>query len=280
MAATHHLLLAHGWAVQAIRAAVPGARVGIDLNLQPTRAASQHPDDLAAARRADGNLNRLFLDPVLRGEYPADMVAHYAGRRPGFSVVQDGDLRIIAEPTDFLGVNFYEPRMVCAESRMAEARAAGFWVPVRPAADALAVDLDTVEVHRPDWERTTMGWEIEPAALAELLLRVRDDYGPRPLYVLENGMANDDYVTPDGQVHDPERIDYLRSHLGALLDSVDAGVDVRGYFVWSLMDNFEWSYGFAKRFGLTWVDYPSGARIPKSSFAWYRDTIRAHALTP
>jgi beta-glucosidase len=195
-------------------------------------------------------------------------------------VVQDGDLRIIAEPTDFLGVNFYEPRMVCAESRMAEARAAGFWVPVRPAADALAVDLDTVEVHRPDWERTTMGWEIEPAALAELLLRVRDDYGPRPLYVLENGMANDDYVTPDGQVHDPERIDYLRSHLGALLDSVDAGVDVRGYFVWSLMDNFEWSYGFAKRFGLTWVDYPSGARIPKSSFAWYRDTIRAHALTP
>jgi beta-glucosidase len=98
--------------------------------------------------------------------------------------------------------------------------------------------------------------------------------------VLENGMANDDYVTPDGEVRDPERIDYLRSHLGAVLDAVDAGVDVRGYFLWTLLDNFEWSYGFSKRFGLTWVDYPTGARIPKSSFAWYRDTVRAHALTP
>jgi beta-glucosidase len=280
VAATHHLLLAHGRAVQAIRAAVPGAQVGIDLNLQPTRPASQHQDDLAAARRADGNLNRLFLDPVLRGEYPADMLAHYAGHAPGFSVVQDGDLRVIAEPTDFLGVNFYEPRMVCATSRMAEARAAGYWVPASPAADALNADLDAVEVHRPDFERTTMDWEIEPAALTELLLRVRDDYGPRPLYVLENGMANDDYVTPDGEVRDPERIAYLRGHLGAVLDAIDAGVDVRGYFVWSLLDNFEWSYGFSKRFGLTWVDYPTGTRIPKSSFAWYRDTVRAHALAP
>jgi beta-glucosidase len=279
-AATHHLLLAHGRAVQALRAAVPAARVGIDLNLQPTRPASQHEDDLAAARLADGNLNRLFLDPVLRGEYPADMLAHYAGRAPGFSVVQDGDLRVIAEPTDFLGVNFYAPRTVCASTRMAEARAAGYWVPVSPAADALSADLGAVEVHRPDLELTAMDWEIEPAALTELLRRVRDDYGDRPLYVLENGMANDDYVTPDGEVRDPERIDYLRSHLGAVLDAVDAGVDVRGYFLWTLLDNFEWSYGFSKRFGLTWVDYPSGTRIPKSSFAWYRDTVRAHALIP
>jgi beta-glucosidase len=279
-AATHHLLLAHGRAVQALRAAVPAARVGIDLNLQPTRPASQHEDDLAAVRLADGNLNRLFLDPVLRGEYPADMLAHYAGRVPGFSVVQDGDLRVIAEPTDFLGVNFYAPRTVCASTRMAEARAAGYWVPVSPAADALSADLGAVEVHRPDLELTAMDWEIEPAALSELLRRVRDEYGDRPLYVLENGMANDDYVTPDGEVRDPERIDYLRSHLGAVLDAVDAGVDVRGYFLWTLLDNFEWSYGFSKRFGLTWVDYPTGARIPKSSFAWYRDTVRAHALTP
>jgi beta-glucosidase len=280
VAATHHLLLSHGLAVQAIRAAVPGGRAGIDLSLMPTRPASAHEDDLAAARRADGNLNRLFLDPVLRGEYPADMLAHYAARQPGFGVVQDGDLRTIAEPLDFLGVNFYGPRTVCAPNRMAEARAAGYWVPAAPPEDPLNADLRDVEVHRPEFERTPMDWEIEPAALTELLLRVRDDYAPPPLYVLENGMANDDYVAPDGEVRDPERIAYLRDHLGALLDAISAGVDVRGYFAWSLLDNFEWANGFSKRFGLVWVDYPSGARIPKSSFAWYRDTIRAHALAP
>ena len=125
-----------------------------------------------------------------------------------------------------------------------------------------------------------MDWEVEPGALTELLLRVRDDYGPRPLHVLENGRASDDYVSPDGEVRDPERIAYLAGHLGAVLDAIAAGVDVRGYFVWSLMDNFEWGHGFSKRFGLTWVDYPSGTRIPKASFAWYRDIIRAHALAP
>jgi beta-glucosidase len=279
-AATHHLLLSHGLAVQAIRAAVPGARVGIDLNLIPMRPASAHEDDLAAARRADGNLNRLFLDPVLRGEYPADMVAHYASHKPGFDVIEAGDLAVIAEPLDFLGVNFYTPMTICASNRMAEARAAGYWVPASPPEDPLNADLRDVEVHRAGVPRTTMDWEIEPAALTELLLRVRDDYAPPPLYVLENGMANDDYVGPDGEVRDPERIAYLRNHLGAVLDAISAGVDVRGYFAWSLLDNYEWANGFSKRFGLVWVDYPSGARIPKSSFGWYRDTIRAHALAP
>jgi beta-glucosidase len=279
-AATHHLLLSHGLAVQAIRAAVPGGRVGIGLNLQPMRPASAHEDDVAAARRADGNLNRLFLDPVLRGEYPADMLAHYAAHKPGFGVVQDGDLGAIAAPLDFLGVNFYTPRTVCAATRMAEARAAGYWVPASPPVDPINADLGDVEVHRPDFARTSMDWEIEPAALTELLLRIHDDYAPPPLYVLENGMALDDYVAPDGQVRDPERIAYLKGHLGAVLDAISAGVDVRGYVVWSLLDNFEWRHGFSKRFGLVWVDYPSGARIPKSSFAWYRDTVRAHAVTP
>ncbi|MGO8685966.1 MAG: GH1 family beta-glucosidase [Candidatus Dormibacteria bacterium] len=279
-AANHHLLLAHGRAVQAIRAAVPEARVAIDLNLQPVRPASDHEDDLAAARRSDGNLNRLFLDPVLRGEYPADMLAHYAGRRPGFDVVQDGDLALIAQPLDFLGVNYYAPRTVCAPNRMDAARAAGYWVPEQLPTDALNVDLRNVEVHRPRYARTPMGWEIEPAGLTELLLRLRDEYAPPPVYVLENGRASDDYVTPDGRVHDPERIAYLRDHLAATLDAAEAGVDVRGFFVWSLLDNFEWSYGFSQRFGLTWIDYPSGARIPKASFGWFRDAIRAHALVP
>jgi beta-glucosidase len=279
-AAHHHLLLAHGRAVQAIRAAVPGAQVGIGLNLQPVRPASDHEDDCAAARRADGNLNRLFLDPLLRAEYPADMLAHYAGHKPGFDVVESGDLSIIAEPLDFLGVNYYAPRTVCASTRKAEARVAGYWVPVSGSDDVLAADLRTVDVHRPDMQRTAMNWEIEPAALTELLLRIRDDYGPRPLYVLENGMSGDDYVAPGGQIQDIERIAYLQGHLGAVLDAIDAGVDVRGYFVWTLLDTFEWSLGFSKRFGLTWVDYPSGARIPKASFAWYRTTVGAHALAP
>ena len=279
-AAAHHLLLGHGRAVEAVRAAVPGARVGIDLNLVPMRPASDHPDDVAAAWRSDGNLNRLFLDPLLRGEYPADMLLQYAGRTPGFGVIQEGDLAVIARPCDFLGVNYYAPRTVCAPNRMDETRAAGYWVPRDPPADAFNADLQNIEVHRPEYQRTPMGWEIEPAGLTQLLLRLRDEYSPPPLYVMENGRACDDYVTPGGEVHDPERITYLRDHLAATLDAVDAGVDVRGYFVWSLLDNFEWAHGFSQRFGLTWVDYPSGARIPKASYSWFRDTARAHALAP
>jgi len=279
-AAAHHLLLAHGLAVRAIRAAVPGAQVSIGLNLQTIRPASDHEEDVAAARRADGNLNRLFLDPVLRGEYPADMLAHYAGRRPGFDVVRSGDLAMISSPLDFLGVNFYSPKTVCAPSRMAAARSAGYHVPAVPSADLLADDLRAVEVHPADLNQTQMGWNIQPAALTELLVRVHHDYGPRPIYVLENGRCGDEYVAPDGQVRDPERIAYIRDHLGAILDAIAEGVDVRGYFVWSLLDNFEWSFGFGKRFGLTWVDYPTGTRIPKQSFAWYRETVRSHTLAP
>lgn len=277
-AATHHLLLSHGLGVRALRAAAPGAQVGIGLNLQPVRPASDHGEDAAAAARVDGNLNRLFLDPVLRGEYPEDMLAHYAAHRPGLGVARDGDLDVIAEPLDFLGVNYYSPRTVCAPERMDAARSAGYWVPRAAATDPLGADLRAVEVFRPGVERTPMGWEIEPAGLTELLLRVRRDYGPRPIHILENGRAADDYVDPRGEVRDASRIEYLRGHLEAVLDAVDQGVDVRGYFVWSLLDNFEWAFGFGKRFGLTWVDYPSGTRIPKASFAWYRDVVRAGAL--
>ena len=125
-----------------------------------------------------------------------------------------------------------------------------------------------------------MGWEIEPAALTEILVRVRDEYTTLPLYVTENGAAFDDYIGPDGAVHDPERIAYLHGHLRAVLDAVAAGVEMRGYFVWSILDNFEWGHGYSKRFGLTWVDYPSGARLPKSTFSWYQRTVRANALEP
>ncbi|HXZ98971.1 MAG TPA: family 1 glycosylhydrolase [Candidatus Binatia bacterium] len=277
-AATHHLLLSHGEAVSAIRSAAPRARVGIDLNLQPIRPASQDEADLAAARRVDGNLNRLFLDPVLRGEYPADMLEHYAARKPGFSVMAEGDLEVISQPLDFLGVNYYGPETVCAPERMDAARGAGYWVPREPPRDEMYGDLRMVRLFRPGVERTPMDWEVDPAGLTEVLLRVSADYAPPPMYVMENGRAADDYVDPGGRIQDVSRIDYLRSHMGAVLDALERGADVRGYFVWSLLDNYEWSHGFSKRFGLVWVDYPTGARVPKASFGWYRDTVRARAL--
>ncbi|MGA8016543.1 MAG: family 1 glycosylhydrolase [Candidatus Dormiibacterota bacterium] len=278
VAATHHLLLSHGEAARALRAAVPGCPVGIDLNLQVVRAASDHPEDRAAARRSDGNSNRLFLDPLLLGSYPGDMLEHYAERRPGFSVIRDGDLGVIAQPLDFLGVNYYSPKLVCAPTRMAAARTAGYWVPRTPPDDLISGDLGVVDIRRPEVEVTPMGWEVDPGGLTELLIRLRTEYGPRPIHVLENGRAADDYVDPAGEVQDLARIEYLRGHLHAVLDAIDAGVDVRGYFVWSLLDNFEWGQGFSMRFGLTWVDYPSGARIPKTSFGWYREVVKAGAL--
>ncbi len=278
-AAHHHLLLGHGEAVAAIRSAVPGAQVGLSLNLGVPRAATSHPDDVAAARRADGNQNRMFLDPLLKGSYPADMLEHYRSRQPGFSVVRDGDLDVISRPVDFLGINFYSPGTVADPARAAEANAAGYCVPA-DGPDALAADLRLLSVTRPEFSQTRMGWEIEPAALTELLTRVHEEYGPVPILVTENGAAFDDYLAPDGVVRDPGRISYLEGHLRAVLRARQAGADVRGYFVWSLLDNFEWALGYSKRFGLIWVDYPTGTRIPKDSFRWYAETVRSNALAP
>jgi beta-glucosidase len=278
-AATHHLLLAHGQAVQAVRSAIPAAEVGISLNLQPARPATDHADDGAAARRADGNSNRLFLDPLLRGRYPADMLEHYQGQLPGFSVVRDGDMAVISRPLDFLGVNFYTPSTVADASRTAAANAEGYCVPTGQA-DLVSSDLRVVPVRRTGFLRTEMGWEVEPAALTELLTRIRDEYQAIPIVITENGAACSDYVAPDGRVRDPERIRYLDGHLRAVLRAREDGVNVRGYFVWSLLDNFEWGHGYSKRFGLVWVDYPTGTRIRKDSFEWYAQTLKASALAP
>lgn len=276
-AATHHLLLAHAVALSVLRSEVPGAQVGITLNLTPVRSASDHPDDEAAARRVDGNMNRLFLEPLTGRGYPADMLAHYEAKEPGFSVVLDGDMELLASPIDFLGVNFYSPRTVASASRLAEANAAGYCVPNQPP-DHVDTDLGASSLRRPGVAATEMGWEVEPGALQELLVRVNDEYARWPIYVTENGAACNDYVAPSGDVHDPERIRYLSGHLQAVLGSIEAGVEVRGYFVWSFLDNFEWAHGFSRRFGLAWVDFATGARIPKSSFAWYRDVVAANAL--
>ncbi len=276
-AANHHLLLAHGESVSVLRAQVPSAQIGIGLNLQPIRPATDHDDDRAASRRVDGNLNRLFLDPLFKGTYPADMLEHYAACTPGFHVVADGDLEVISRPIDFLGVNFYSPTTVCAPTRRAEAQAAGYWIPTPHRRERVG-DLSAVQVLRPEVARTQMGWEIEPGALAEILRRVREEYTTIPLYVTENGAAFDDYIGPDGEIHDRERVQYLDTHIRAVHDAIESGVDVRGYFVWSVLDNFEWAHGYSRRFGLTWVDFRSGERIPKASFAWYQRTARANAL--
>ena len=273
-AANHHLVLAHGLALPILRAAVPQAKVGITLNLGDHQPGSDDDLDVAAARRADGNLNRLFLDPIFLGRYPQDMLEHYAKQQPGFSVLRDGDLELIAQPLDFLGVNYYFPSTVVDESRATEARLAGYFV----ARDDQFPDLRIRALETPGRDKTSMDWEIEASGLTSLLVRIRDEYTTVPIYITENGAAFDDYVDPNGRVLDHNRIAYLQEHISAVHDAIDAGVNVHGYFVWSLLDNFEWSFGYSRRFGIVWVDFPSGNRLAKESFHGYRDTIKCNSV--
>ncbi len=281
VAAGHHLLLAHGRATRSLRAELgEGATVGISLNLTPVRPASDEEADRSAARRVDGNMNRFFLDPLFRGAYPDDVVADYESWRPGFAVVADGDLADIATPIDFLGINYYSPRTVWGPTGANGTRTPpdGYFE-VAAERDALAVGLDAVDLVREGCEgTTTMGWEIEPKGLSEVLERVTRDYTRVPLYVTESGASFSDYATPEGRVADPERIRYLDGHIRAAHDSVSRGVDLRGYFVWSLLDNFEWAHGYSKRFGIVYVDYPTSTRVPKDSFKWYQGVIAANRL--
>ena len=253
LAAAHHALLSHGWAVEVLRREAPGAAIGTVVDCWPAHPAAGRPEDLAAAYLADGIRNRWFFDPLLRGAYPADVLEHFG---PDAPAVRDGDLQAIATPLDFLGVNNYSRTLVRAGSGTGE----------------------PVEVRAPIGAMTDMGWEVYPDGLHEVLLRLHEDYDAGPLYVTENGAAFADVVTHDGRVHDLERIAYLGDYVEAVERALDAGVDVRGYFVWSLLDNFEWALGYAKRFGLVYVDYPSQARIPKNSFYWYRDLVARHRL--
>jgi beta-glucosidase len=249
IAAAHHLLLSHGWAVDALRRVAPAAEVGIVLNLEHVDPRSDAPGDLEAAREMDGMANRWYLDPLFRGAYPADLLERYA------PPVQDGDLEAIAAPIDFLGVNNYFRFVVEASSN-----GGGPHV-----------------FHDPEWERTDMDWEVYPEGLYRLLLRVAHDYGPPAIYVTENGAAFGDVRTHDARVHDPERIAYIESHIDAVRRAAADGAPMKGYFVWSFLDNFEWSRGYSKRFGIVYVDYPTLERVPKDSFYRYRDLIATGA---
>ena len=253
----HNVLVSHGLAVPVIRANVPDAKVGIALSLHPLRAASGSAQDEAAMVRHDGLRNRWFLDPLYGRGYPADVLSRVGAAAP---TVQDGDMALIAAPTDFLGVNYYFPE------RVADAPGAS--------------PLDTRVVATPGVPRTAFGWEVAPGGLSELLMRVHTDYAPGDLLVTENGSTYDDEVGPDGEVDDVERRDFLIAHLAATLDAIAAGCPVKGYFAWSLLDNFEWAEGYIRRFGLNYVDFRTQRRTLKRSGHWLREFLHAGIGAP
>jgi beta-glucosidase len=253
--ATHHVLLAHGLAVQAVRGAIPGARVGITHNLSPVHPASDSSEDVRAAAALDAVQNGTYMDPCLLGRYPSlDVLGIPLDR----SCVLEGDLEIISAPLDVIGINYYNPTTVKAPG---EGNPFPFEI-----------------VAMPGYEQTAMGWPVVPDGLRDLLIGVTTQYGDAlpPVMVTENGAAFDDMLVEGTgaddvpHVDDPRRVDYLRSHIAAVAEAIDAGVDVRGYYVWSFLDNFEWAEGYAKRFGLVYCDYPTQRRIPKLSYSWYR----------
>ncbi|MFI6263996.1 GH1 family beta-glucosidase [Micromonospora sp. NPDC051006] len=274
--AGHHLMLGHGLAVQALRAARPQAEVGVTVNLYPVTPASDAPADRDAARRIDALANRFFLDPLLRGAYPADLLADLR-EVTDFGHVRDGDLATIASPLDLVGINYYSRHVVAAPVAPASsASSASSAEPGGPAASCWPGSEDVRFVHR-GVPVTDMNWEIDAPGLVETLRRVHEEYTDLPLYVTENGSAFVDEVV-DGRVDDIDRLAYFDAHLRAAHAAIGAGVPLAGYFAWSLMDNFEWAWGYTKRFGMIYVDYDSQNRIPKSSARWYAEVIRRNGL--
>ncbi|MDA8196142.1 MAG: GH1 family beta-glucosidase [Actinomycetota bacterium] len=271
VAATHHLLLGHGLALQQMRS-MTEAKIGITLNLSVVRPASQDRADIEVARLVDGNLNRIFLDPIFKKQYPGDLVSHYGG---AIADATTEDLETIGQGIDFLGVNFYFPSIVIARQNIDKARSQGLYVDTSREPNLIDADFGSAGVHRMGVKRTAMDWEIEAGALTELLVRVHDEYSTLPIMITENGCATHDYVNPSGKVIDDDRIEYIESHIAALASAIEKGVDVAGYFVWSLLDNFEWAYGYSRRFGIVWVDYETQRRIPKKSFYRYKEIIKA-----
>jgi len=244
MQASHHLLLSHGLALQALRAAGAKAPLGIVLNLAPVQSATDAPADQAAARLEDGRLLRWYMDPLFRSAYPIDVLAHLGSDAPR---IQHGDLQAIATKMDFLGINYYTRSVVSAGAPF--------------------------DVKTSGLPLTEMGWEVYPQGLTELLLRLHADYPVPPLYITENGGAFPDALQ-DGLVRDADRVRYLAEHIGAVAEALRQGVPMAGYMVWSLMDNFEWASGYAKRFGIVHVDYATQRRTLKDSAHWYRQFLQ------
>jgi beta-glucosidase len=249
MQVSHHCLLSHGLAMKAMRSSRANLDVGIVLNLSPVYSGTDSPADRMVASREDGLLVRWYMDALLRGEYPADVLEYLGTDAPEN---QPEDAQLIAQPLDFLGVNYYHPIVSTAARSFSAAR------------EGAAV--------------TDMGWEVAPASFTDLLTRLHREYDLPPLFITENGAAYRDLVI-DGGVKDEDRRAYIESHIRAIADAIHQGVDVRGYFVWSLLDNFEWALGYTKRFGIYYVDYPTQARILKRSGFWYKDLAAAFNRT-
>ncbi|WP_019907310.1 GH1 family beta-glucosidase [Thermoanaerobacter indiensis] len=255
--AAHHILLSHGEAVKAFREMnIKGSKIGITLNLTPAYPASEKEEDKLAAQYADGFSNRWFLDPIFKGNYPEDMVELYSKIIGEFDFIKEGDLETISVPIDFLGVNYYTRSIVKYDE------------------DSM---LKAENVPGPG-KRTEMGWEISPESLYDLLKRLDREYTKLPMYITENGAAFKDEVTEDGRVHDDERIEYIKEHLKAAAKFIGEGGNLKGYFVWSLMDNFEWAHGYSKRFGIVYVDYETQKRILKDSALWYKEVIQKNSI--
>ncbi len=279
LASVHHHNLAHGLAATAVRGVLgPQTPVSVTLNLHVTRADT--PADVEAKARIDRVANEIFLQPMLEGRYPAQLLAETA-HLTDWSFVHEGDLEAIAVPLDVLGVNFYSTGRVRAGAG-APAVTTGSTAPDgHPAGNRSPwVGCEDVEWLPQPGPHTEMGWNIEPQGMTDLLLEMHERYPATPLMITENGAAFDDVVSPDGRVHDVDRVDYVARHLEAVGQAMDAGADVRGYFVWSLMDNYEWAYGFHKRFGIVRIDYDTLERTWKDSAYWYREVARTSQLPP
>lgn len=261
-AAAHHILLSHGWAVPILRRNSPEAEVGITLNFSYPSPASASEADRSLAREFDGYFNRWFLDPIYGRRYPADKVHFYTeqcGFLPqGLDFVRPGDYEAIAAPTDFLGVNYYTREVF---------------------RNTVAPDNLPQQVFRaPASELTDMGWEVYPDGLYRFLNRLHFEYQIPKLYLTENGVSYADGPDAEGRVRDQRRIDFLAAHFAAAHRAIQGGVPLAGYFVWSLLDNFEWAHGYRQRFGLVWVDFATQQRLPKDSALWYRDVIARNGL--
>jgi beta-glucosidase len=247
----HHILLSHGMAVRLYRELSFNKPIGITLNLTPVYAAGNSFNHKLAASNHDGTFNRWFLEPLFKGGYPFDIANLYAARTGDFDFIKDGDFDVMAEKCDFLGINYYNRSLM--------------------EFDPLSLSLSKGAYSA--LPKTEMGWDVSPECLIDLIRMVREKYTTLPIYITENGSAWQD-VPEDGRVHDTNRTDYLVSHLEAVAKINEAGLNIAGYFYWSLIDNFEWAYGYSKRFGIVYIDYETQARIKKDSFYKYRQIIK------
>lgn len=251
-----NLLRAHASAIQAYRR-IGRHQIGLAINIEPKYPATASAVDHEAMTRADAYMNRQYLDPIFHGSYPQQLVDTFAEAWQGNAAFS---MDLIASKIDFLGINYYTRAVVRDDHE--------------------APPLCASPVRQQDSEHTDMGWEVYPEGLTQLLLEIKARYGDVPIYITENGAAFEDRVGRDGEIHDAPRIAYLRDHLQALHKAIQQGVDVRGYFAWSLLDNFEWGFGYAKRFGLVGVDFATQRRIPKASARFYAEVIRRRGLPP